>query len=146
MCYQCSAHFEDLLFDEEALNITTIQVFGRCHGKDNGSLMVFFYGDRKKKKLTALVALDHNVFDGQQATLPRGYGFKHNLRRREETHNTNDKWPHLQMALEWGRREKSSSSIMQSPLSQAADGHTAAGHWCYLHNMSRLKHVMTCKH
>lgn len=49
MCYQCSTHFEDLLFDEETLNITTIQVFGRCHGKDNGSLMVFFYGDRKKK-------------------------------------------------------------------------------------------------
>lgn len=54
MCYQCSARFEDLLFDEEALNITTIQVFGRCHGKDNGSLMVFFYGDRKKKKKNLL--------------------------------------------------------------------------------------------
>lgn len=51
MCYQCSAHFENLMFDDEALNVTTIQVFGRCHGKDNGSLMVFFYGDRKKKNL-----------------------------------------------------------------------------------------------
>lgn len=50
MWYQCSAHFEDLLFNEEALNVTTMQVFGRCHGKDNGSLMVFFYGDRKRKK------------------------------------------------------------------------------------------------
>lgn len=48
---QCgNAHFEDLLFNEEALNVTTMQVFGRCHGKDNGSLMVFFYGDRKRKK------------------------------------------------------------------------------------------------
>lgn len=41
------------------------------------------------------MALDHNVFDGQQATLPWGYGFKHNLRRREETHNTSDKWAHV---------------------------------------------------
>lgn len=49
--YQCSPPYEGLLLDEEALNITTIQVFGRCHGKDNGSLMVFFYGDRKKKNL-----------------------------------------------------------------------------------------------
>lgn len=55
-------------FNGEALNATTIQVLGRCHGKDNGSLMVFLYGDRrrrkKKRKLTALVALDHDVFDG----------------------------------------------------------------------------------
>lgn len=37
-------------FNGEALNATTIQVLGRCHGKDNGSLMVFLYGDRRRRK------------------------------------------------------------------------------------------------
>lgn len=46
---------------------------------------------KKKKGLTALVALDHDVFDGQQTTLPGGYSFKHNLRRRRETHKIADK-------------------------------------------------------
>lgn len=48
-------------------------------------MMIFFYGEGVKKGLTALVALDHDVFDGQQATLPRGYDFKHNLRKREDS-------------------------------------------------------------
>lgn len=37
-------------FDGEALNVTTVQVLGRCHGKDNGSLMVFLYGDRGRRR------------------------------------------------------------------------------------------------
>lgn len=43
---------------------------------------------RKKNGLTALVALDHNVFDGQQATLPWRYDFKYNLRIKRQTHNS----------------------------------------------------------
>lgn len=43
-----------------------------CHGKDNDSLMISFMvtGGKEKTGLTALVALDHDVFDSQQATLP----------------------------------------------------------------------------
>ena len=92
--------------------------------------MIFFYGEGKKG-LTALVALDHDVFDGQQAALPRGYSFKHNLRRREETHNTSDKWAHV---FKWHLSETSRVHrevqllLMRSALSWAAAGHTAAGH------------------
>ena len=34
--------------------------------------------------LTALVALDGDIFDGQHTPLPRGNHFKHNLKEEEE--------------------------------------------------------------
>lgn len=77
------------LFDWEALNGTTVQVFWRVSWKGQwrfDDVLLLW----RENRLTALVALDHDVFDGQQATLPWGYGFKHNLRRRKETHNTGD--------------------------------------------------------
>lgn len=97
----CRIFFEGLLFDWQALNRTATQVFGRVSWKGQwlfDDILLWW----RKKGLTALVALDHNVFDGQQTSLPWGYGFKHNLRKRKESYNTDDKWPHLQMTPEWG--------------------------------------------
>lgn len=37
------------------------------------------------------MALDQDVFDGQHAVLPRGYGFEHDLGRREKTHTAGNK-------------------------------------------------------
>lgn len=75
------------------------------------------------------MALDHDVFNGQQATLPRGYGFKHNLRRRKETHNTGDERARgfkRHLSADGARVRR---SLTLSPLlRRAAAGDTAAGH------------------
>lgn len=67
-----------------ALNRAAMQVCAQGVMERTTTLWWFlFTAAGKTTGLTALVALDHDVFDGQQAALPRGYDFKHNLGRRE---------------------------------------------------------------
>lgn len=48
--------------------------------------------------LTALMALEDDVLDGQHAALPGGHRFKDDLRRKEKAHKHSDKWTRSQNA------------------------------------------------
>lgn len=117
---------------------------GRCHGKDNDSLMIFFYGDRKKDLLhwwpwttTSLMAskprcpevtASNTIWGGERRLItPMINGHM----------SSNGTWVRLHREVRL--------LLMRSALSWAAAGHTAAGHWCYFHNMSCSADVITCK-
>lgn len=55
--------------------------------------------------LTALMALEDDVLDGQQAALPGGHHFKDDLRRKEKAHNHSDKWTHSQNVTHTGTED-----------------------------------------
>ncbi len=74
----------------------TILIFGRWQEKAKARVMRVFL--RQRRGLTALMALEDDVLDGQHAALPGGHRFKDDLRRKEKAHKHSDKWTRSQNA------------------------------------------------
>ncbi len=73
-----------------------ILIFGRWQEKAKARVMRVFL--RQRRGLTALMALEDDVLDGQHAALPGGHRFKDDLRRKEKAHKHSDKWTRSQNA------------------------------------------------
>lgn len=117
---------------------------GGCHGEDNDTLMIFFYGEGKKDLLhwwpwttTSLMASKPRCPEVTASnTIWRG-------ERRLITPVING---HMSSNGTWVRLHREVQLLLiRSALCRAAAGHTAAGRWRYFHNMSQSVGVMTCK-
>lgn len=76
--------------------------------------------------LTALMALEDDVLDGQQAALPGGHRFKDDLRRKEKAHKHSDKWtrsPNVRRRSPAGLEEVRLYATAEDEESTVRNGH-----------------------